>query len=136
MRHLGREDANEVVQSTPAFVRITSGMEHVRCARLSSRGRLRRWYTDCCKTPLANTSSRAGLPFVGLMCAMLSRKDDAIIGEAHHVNGGRRTPLSVVLRAAWFLIVSLFRGRSRPSPFFDARDAIVKEPIVLSAGDA
>lgn len=135
VRHLGRDDANEVVQTVPAFVRITQGMEHVRCAQLSSRGRLRRWYTECCKTPLANTSSRPGIPFAGLMCAMLAKKDDAIIGEPHHVNGGRgRTPFSVVLRAAWFLVASLFRGRARPSPFFDARGAIVREPIVISDG--
>jgi hypothetical protein len=134
VRHLGRDDANEVVQTAPAFVRITSGMEHVRCARLRPTSGLRRWYTECCKTPLANTSGRAGVPFVGLMTTMLARKDDAIIGEPHHANGGKRTPLSVMLRAAWFLIASLFGRRSRPSPFFDVQGAIVKEPIVISDG--
>jgi len=134
VRHLGRDDANEVVQTVPAFVRITSGMEHVRCAKLRPNSGLRRWYTECCKTPLANTTGRAGVPFVGLMCAMLARKDDALIGAPHHVNGGNRTPLSVVLRAAWFLIAGIFRRRNRPSPFFDARGAIVREPIVLSDG--
>jgi len=132
VRHLGRDDANEVVQTWPAFVRITSGMEHVRCAKLRPKSGLRRWYTDCCKTPLANTASRAGVPFVGLMCAMLASKDDAVIGNAHHVNGEHRTPLSVMLRAAWALIVGIIRGRSRPSPFFDARGAIVREPTVIN----
>jgi hypothetical protein len=134
VRHLGRDDANEVVQTVPAFVRITFGMEHVRCAKLRPSSGLRRWYTECCKTPLANTTSRAGVPFVGLMCTMLTRKDDAIIGQPHHVNGGKRTPLSVVFRAAWFLIAGFFRGHSRPSPFFDARGAMAREPTVVSAG--
>jgi hypothetical protein len=134
VRHLGRDDANEVVQTAPSFVRITSGVEHLRAAKLRPRSGLRRWYTECCKTPLANTSGRAGVPFVGLMCAMLAKKDGAIIGRAHHVNGGKRTPLGVMLRAAWFLVASLFRGRARPSPFFDARGAIVKEPIAISDG--
>lgn len=133
VRHLGRDDANEVVQTVPAFVRITSGIERVRCARLRSKSGLRRWYTECCKTPLANTASRAGVPFVGLMVTMLAKKDDTIIGQPHHVNGGRgRTPLLVVLRAAWFLVASIFRGRARPSPFFDARGTIVREPAVIS----
>jgi len=132
VRHLEREDANEVVQTAPAYVRITQGMEHVRCAKLTPRSRLRRWYTECCKTPLANTSGMPALPFVGLMCAMLSEKDDAVIGAAHHVNGGHRTPLSVVFRAAWFLVAGFFRGLGRPSLFFDARGEIKETPVVIS----
>ena len=131
-RHLGRSDANDVVQTAPEFVRITSGVEHVRCARLAPKG-LTRWFADGCKTPIANTTGRANVPFVGLMTTTLARKDDAVIGEAHHVNGGRgRTPFGVILRAAWFLFVGFVARRDRPSPFFDASGALISEPTVLS----
>src|SRR5436309_3476922 len=76
---LGRDDAREVVQTTPARVRITSGASHVRCVKRSEKGLLR-FYATCCKTPLANSTRGARAPFVGLMCCTLATRDDAILG--------------------------------------------------------
>jgi len=134
-RHLGREGAIEIVQMTPAQVRIIEGAEQLRCLRLTERG-LTRWFTACCGTPLANTVRSPRAPFVGVMRCVLVTDDEALLGAKVHVNGGRRTPLAVVLRAAWFLIVGFIARRHRPSPFFDAKGELVARPEVLTRSGA
>jgi hypothetical protein len=50
-------DANggtHIFQITPAQVEITKGHQHLACLQLSPKG-ARRWFTSCCKTPVANT---------------------------------------------------------------------------------
>src|ERR1700761_8373303 len=59
-RFLGRPDAldavggTDIVQLPPGRVKITAGTEAVRCMKLS--GKVFRWYTDCCRTPIGNTA--------------------------------------------------------------------------------
>jgi hypothetical protein len=128
---LGRDDAREVVQTSPSRVRITSGIEHVRCAKRSEKGLLR-WYAGCCKTPLGNTVRSARAPFVGLMCCTLASRDDAVLGPKVEVQGGRRTSLRVVFRSAWFLLRAWLRGEHTPSPFFDDGGQPITPPRRLS----
>jgi hypothetical protein len=128
-RHLGRDDAREIVQVAPSQLRITHGMDRVRAVRL--RG-LVRWYAECCKTPIANTARSPRVPFAGLMRTLIVTGDETVFGRAVQANGGRRTPLGVVFRAAWFLVVSFFARRQTPSPFFDARGVIVVEPVQIA----
>src|SRR3989344_5726943 len=54
-------------QMAIANFKITQGIDHLRCLRLTEKGMFR-WYTDCCKTPIGNTLS-AGVPFVALFYA-------------------------------------------------------------------
>ncbi|MBX2799781.1 MAG: hypothetical protein KTR31_19035 [Myxococcales bacterium] len=49
-------------QFTPARITFTEGSEALRCMRLGPKGPLR-WYTDCCKTPVANTFAHRPSPF-------------------------------------------------------------------------
>ena len=120
----------------PSQIRITEGIEQVRCLRLRENARLTRWFTACCGTPLANTSRFARVPFVGLMRCVLATDDESLLGRTVHANGGKRTPLSVVLRSAWFLLVSFVTGGHRPSPFFDANGALIVQPEVLCKASA
>src|SRR4051812_48258293 len=65
-RHIGNQQAIQIVQATPDQVKINAGTEHLRCLRLK-KGGLTRWFAGCCMTPLANTSRYAWMPFVGVM---------------------------------------------------------------------
>ena len=47
----------DIFQMPPARVRLSAGMDAVRCLRLSDKGVLR-WYTDCCRT-LSATPQRS-----------------------------------------------------------------------------
>ena len=74
---LDQQGGTEVVQTTPSRVRLTQGLEQLRCMRWSAKGLLR-WYADCCRTPVANTLGVAWLPFVGVPRAFLSADDAAL----------------------------------------------------------
>jgi hypothetical protein len=57
---------SEIWQTTPDRVTIDAGAEHLVILRLSPKG-LFRWHARCCDTPILNTMSRVGLPFVGVV---------------------------------------------------------------------
>jgi hypothetical protein len=44
----------------PGRVKITAGTHAIRCPRLSNK--VLRWYTECCRTPTANTAARLRFP--------------------------------------------------------------------------
>ena len=53
----------DIFQMPPARVRLTEGTEAIRCLRLSDK--ILRWYTDCCRTPIANTAADSRFPLAG-----------------------------------------------------------------------
>lgn len=130
-RHIGNARATEIVQATPDQVRIRAGNEHLRCLRLKENG-LARWFTGCCMTPLANTSRRAWMPFVGLMIVALDTEDEALLGPATHANGTYPTPWKTVFRSVWGLLLGVLLRRHRPNAFFDERGEPVAQPEVIS----
>lgn len=119
------------MQATPAQVQILVGTEHLRCLRLTKSG-LTRWFTDCCRTPLANTSRHTWMPFVGLMVAALDTEDETLLGPSVHANGTSPTPWKSVLRSCWALLVAFLLRRHRPNAFFDERGEPVAQPKVVS----
>lgn len=135
----------EIYQVPPARVELLSGLEHVRCVRLTPKG-LFRWYAGCCQTPLANTVS-AAVPLVGLISSFAPDRgfDDERFGPlAARVNmsgaTGRLPPdkaqqissLGYGLKVLRLLLWWKLSGRGRPTPFFDAAGAPLSEPEVLS----
>ena len=130
-RHIGNAGATQIVLATPDQVRILSGNEYLRCLRLTERG-LTRWFTGCCRTPLANTSRHAWLPFVGLMIEVLDTKDDVLLGVATHANGTYPTPWTTVLRSVWAILVGVLHRRHRPHAFFDESGKPLAEPQIIS----
>jgi hypothetical protein len=134
-RHIGNARATEIVQATPDQVRIFAGGEHLRCLRLEENG-LTRWFTGCCRTPLANTSRYAWVPFVGLMVVVLETENDGLLGPATHANGTHPTPWKLVFRSVWTLFWGFVFRRHRPSTFFDARGKPLAEPELVSASSS
>lgn len=121
----------QIVQATPDQVRILAGREHLRCLRLTKNG-LTRWFAGCCMTPLANTSRRAWIPFVGLMTAVLDTEDEALLGPATHANGTHPTPWETVVRSVWVLLSGVLLQRHRPNAFFDESGNTLAQPEILS----
>jgi hypothetical protein len=126
-RHIGNDKATEIVQATPQQVRIRTGIEHLRCLRLTPRG-LTRWFAGCCMTPIANTSRHAWMPFVGVMTSTLNTQDEALLGCASHANGPYPTPWRTILHSAWSLLLGLLLRRHRPNAFFDESGQILARP--------
>ena len=46
-------------------VKLTAGTDAVRCLHFSSK--VFRWYTDCCRTPIANTAAGPRFPVAALI---------------------------------------------------------------------
>lgn len=151
---LGRVDAmldasggTEIAQMTPSQVRITAGHDQIRCVRLGPKG-LMRWYVACCRTPIANTLDKAGVPFLGLPLVFMRGHEatelDAALGPILARIQARfgkppfppgsypRGPLILILRSIRLLLSGYLRGTGRPSPLFDAQDRPLVEPLVLA----
>jgi hypothetical protein len=136
-RHLGTagmmddRGGTEIVQVYPAQLRFTAGVEQLRLLRLSEKGLLR-WYTACCRSPVANMLSAPRSPFVGLFSAILpGEAARAAMGPVVGKIQGRfavggcppgvhpRAPAGLLWRSGVFLVRGLWGGKHAPSPFFD-----------------
>jgi hypothetical protein len=50
----------DIFHMAPGRVKLTAGTDAMRCLSLSNK--VLRWYTECCRTPIANTRPWAGFP--------------------------------------------------------------------------
>jgi hypothetical protein len=140
----------DIYQITPSQLAITSGIEHLRCVRLSPKGLLR-WYAGCCRTPIGNSLSSARMPFVGIVHSFMEdhaadgRAKDDVLGPPLAFIHGReaigglpphahpKAPLGLMLGITRFLAGAWLSGKARPTPLFDAKThAPVVEPHVLT----
>lgn len=114
----------DLFQLSPDTVEITQGADHLRLMRLSPKGTLR-WYTGCCRTPIANTTAKATLPFAGLRSDLFINKDALgkikakgfmpQAGKPPKTTGAFPMALGIFKRLA----TSLMSGKWRKTPFFD-----------------
>jgi hypothetical protein len=139
----------DVVHMAQCRVRLTEGESAIRSMRLSSKG-LFRWYTDCCRTPVANTIG-ARVPVVGVIHAFTAvdaaARDQAFGGPRAFLNGASAIggmPAHTDASPPFRMIAHLGRlalgwwvtGKRAPSPLFDAKTGKPRsEPHVLSTSE-
>ena len=63
---LNQNGGTEITQVSAGSLVISQGQDHLVAIRLSPSGPWR-WYTSCCKTPVANTVEGSRLPFAGMI---------------------------------------------------------------------
>lgn len=134
MHALGRSDlldpfgGSELLATTPSHLRLSSGLEALRCLRLSAQGMLR-WYWGCCNTPLANTRAAPGLPFVSIHRAFIHVETNEMLGAATRVQARFATASpptgaelsqspTTMARILSLLLVGRLRGEQKPNPLF------------------
>jgi hypothetical protein len=136
---LARPDVLDAAGGTDIFhmpagrVKLTTGTEAVRCLHFSSR--VFRWYTDCCRTPIANTAGPR-YPVIGLIHSFMSidthgRTRDAVLGaplcrifedsaiDPLPPNAPPPRSAGLVARRVPALLGWWLRGLGRPNPLFD-----------------
>lgn len=93
-RFLKRPDAldasggSDIFQMAAGRLTITQGLDEIRCVRLAENG-LFRFYTECCRTPVANTIG-ARVPFAGVLHVFMDHDAaDAAIGTPTEYIHGR-----------------------------------------------
>ena len=152
-RWLGRPDVLDGAGGTDIFqmpvgrMKLTAGTDAVRCLRLS--GKVFRWYTECCRTPIGNTAGPR-FPVVGLVHSFMShdadgRSRDEVLGAPlcriyERSAIGPLPPdappppsLSLFVLRASRLLGWWLRGLARPNPFFDDHtNAPLSAPRILT----
>jgi hypothetical protein len=126
----------DIFQMPPGRVKLTAGTDAMRSLRLSSK--VLRWYTDCWRTPIANTSAGPGFPVIGMVHSFMdyeadSRSQDEVLGPPlcriyERSATGPLPPnapgppsVGVFARRASKMLGWWVRGLGRPTPFFDDR---------------
>ena len=108
----------------------------MRCLRISNK--VLRWYTECCRTPIANTPAGPVFPVIGMAHSFMDheaggRSRDEVLGpplcrifERSAVgplppNAPGPPSVGLFAHRASKLLGWWVRGLSRPTPFFDDR---------------
>ncbi len=89
-RYLGKAETvlnahggTQIVQLSAGSIEILAGQDQLDSIRLTPGGPVR-WFTRCCRTPLANTVEGSKMPFAGVIWPMVSSEArasaDAIFG--------------------------------------------------------
>jgi Family of unknown function (DUF6151) len=143
----------DIFQIAPARVQFAAGVGALRCLRLRDNTQVLRWYTDCCRTPIANTAASPRFPIVALIHSFMD--NDAIGHSRDEVLGPPRcriygrsavgplppnapppASLRVFARRGSKLFAWWLHGLARPNPFFeDGTGAPVSVPHVLTASE-
>src|SRR5271165_2181914 len=63
---LDAQGGTDIVQTLPATIAFTQGVDALACMRLTENGLLR-WYSACCSTPIGNTLANYKISFIGLV---------------------------------------------------------------------
>lgn len=126
----------DIFQMAPGRLSITAGGDALRCVSRSDQ--VLRWYSDCCRTPIANTAARPSFPIVGVIHSFMDhaadgRSRDDVLGPPlcrifERSAAGPLPPdapppasLRAFVRRTARLFGWWVRGLARPTPFFDER---------------
>jgi hypothetical protein len=124
----------DIFHMPPARVKFTACTDALRCLRLSDK--VLRWYSECCRTPVANTPAAVGFPVIGMVHCFMdhetdSRSRDEVLGpplcRIYESSATRPLPpnapappsVGVFAHRAAKLLGWWMRGLGRPTPFFD-----------------
>jgi hypothetical protein len=141
----------DIFQMPPVRIRLTAGTDALRCLRLSDN--VLRWYSDSCRTPIANTAAGPRFPLAAVIHSFMDheasgRSRDEVLGpplcrifERSAVaplppNAPPPPSLRVFARRISKFLGWWVRGLARPTPFFDDRTKAPRSvPLVLTPSE-
>lgn len=134
----------DIFPVAPANIKITQGIENLKCCRLSDKG-MYRWYAGCCKTPIGNTPPSAKTIYVGVFSGILdcsklgpvSARMQGKFGIGPLAPGTLQTvSLPVIFHLIRFMLVSALKRQQKPSPFVDSSTGRLRaEPYILTSAE-
>lgn len=121
---------SDLLQMPPDAFTFTQGTQHLAWSKITEKGPVR-WFTTCCRTPIANTLGSPALPFLtlqtayfqppeatGPVSARVNRK-----GATGHIEGEMGSIWRVLGAFGARAIKARINGSYRKNPFFDASGA-------------
>jgi|GEM_PF-227922 len=142
---LDEHGGTEVFQVSPGTLQFVAGQEELACLQITPKKGALRWYTTCCKTPIAHTLPSYKVPFMAMNHLAIDKKglqqplDDYVGPIRARVNGRFSRQQAKELKATvWDLLKMIvhftpltlkwtFRGEYKRSPFFDSQ---TQKPIL------
>jgi hypothetical protein len=142
------DGGTDVYPAYPTQITFTRGSEQLKCLRLSPKG-LYRWYTDCCKTPVANCPGSSKVPYAGVIHSIIQptadgTTADAALGPVYARIMGKcgirplqpgtheKASPQVILMALRLIATGWFKGQQHPSPFFERDGQPRAAPYILT----
>lgn len=139
----------DIFPINPAELKITHGIENLKCLRLIPQGMFR-WYAGCCKTPIANCA--ASIPYIGMVHTILEKTNSASELEKHfgpptaRIQGKfgikplpagtlERVSPAFMFRALKLMWLVYLHGLTKPSPFLDKDGKPLVEPYILTKSE-
>jgi hypothetical protein len=124
------------LQMPPGRLKLTAGTDALRCLRFSEK--VLRWYTDCCRTPVANSAASPRFPLTGLIHSFMDfeacggSRNETLgppLCRIHERSAIGPMPAEVPPAASFGILTQRAskvlgwwtRGLGRPNPVFDAR---------------
>lgn len=142
-RILDEKGGSQILGTLPRRVHITAGAAQIAGMTMTPRGPLR-WYAECCRTPLGNTTRSAKAPYVSVLRCALAASDEQLrqaFGPANFVFSPetatapvRGTPLAMaaaVFKVVANLLYGRLSGQWRQTPFFLADGQPIRTPQVI-----
>ncbi len=120
----------EIIPVYPTNYHFLSGIDKLKCLRLTSHG-LYRWYTHCCNSPIGNTTT--SIPWVGIFHNAFKLENNnylEVFGPVKSRVMGhfktKETPFKVsnklslkdILVVCPFILKGLIKNKKKGSPFF------------------
>ncbi len=144
-RILDSEAGTEVIGTLPGRLHFTSGQERLACITLTPRGPLR-WYAECCRMSIGNSSRAPKTPFVTLhrrAMAVPQAELDRAFGPSSFsfaveaasapLPKSRTGFLLAMPKIVWNLLSARLSGAWRINPFFKVgTDEPIRAPQALS----
>lgn len=122
----------DLFQTAPETVEITKGETNLAWLKFTPKGP-NRWYTTCCKTPMANSLGTRAVPFATILSHNIDDKADLGPVEARmnrksatgHIEEDAGNAGRVIRAFIWRALRSRVSGRYKQNPFFDANGALI-----------
>lgn len=147
---LDENGGTDIFPVAPANLKITRGIENLKCLRLSPQG-LFRWYAGCCKTPIANTPQNPKFPYAGVVHLFMNHKADhqtrdealgplygRIQGKHGYGNvpaGADKLSFKIAFSMISFALPAFLKKQYQPSPFLDSSLKPIVPPQVLTKSE-
>jgi hypothetical protein len=147
-RMLDAAGGTHVIGTLPSRVRFSSGQQRLACVTLTPRGPYR-WYAECCRMAIGNSSRARKTPFVTLHTRALAAPPaelDRAFGPGTFAFATEsatsevaRRPFGLPLalpKILWNILSARTSGSWRVNPFFKpGSDVPIREPQVLSKAE-
>ena len=144
-RMLDAASGTEVIGTLPSRLHFTAGQDRLACIALTPRGPYR-WYAECCRKAIGNSSRARKTPFVTLHVRALAASPGELeraFGRSSFVFGAESATTTVPARPAgmllalpkilWNIIYARTSGNWRINPFFmPGSDKPIRSPQLLS----